>query len=658
MTSEVPSSEPSQADLDTNPAESLSNSIVEHPHSGIESDFPIVGIAASAGGLEALTQLLTNIPSDTGMAFVLIQHLSPDRESLLTEILARATKMLVCEAQNGMVVERDRVYTIPPNTQMRLAEGVLHLSPREKVFGKYLPGDTFFSSLAADRGHQAIAVVLSGGDGDGAVGLTAIKAAGGWTFAQRADTAKYDSMPNAAIATGHVDFVLSPEQIGVELVNFSRDRRWVSPQSLEAIDGASAPPATLETIFALLRSTTGVDFSHYKPKTIARRIHRRMLLCKLEQLGDYAAYLAANPTEVRALYEEILIHVTSFFRDPEAFELLKTQVFPTIAQHKSAELPMRIWVAGCSTGEEVYSIAICLLEFWADRVKTPPIQIFATDISELSIDKARSGIYAEERMVDVSPERRYRFFTELEGGYRIAKAVRELCVFARQDLGSDPPFSNIDLISCRNVLIYVADSLQQRIMPIFHYSLNPNGFLLLGTSESTGKYADLFAVVEKKYRIYAKNLTTTLPTFSFTPSSYPKVKSVDLLKNSTVPVRHSLPAALEEFDLHKQVDRSIANRYHPVGFVVDDLEPLAQPLRTRIDPTTPVEDLEQENVRLRQELTTAIEERTATQEYLRAIVQEQEYSNQDLNVANEEILSSNEELQSTNEELETAKEEI
>jgi two-component system, chemotaxis family, CheB/CheR fusion protein len=659
MTCEVPSSEPSQADLDTNPAESLSNSIVEHPHSGIESDFPIVGIAASAGGLEAFTQLLTNIPSDTGMAFVLIQHLSPDRESLLTEILTRATKMLVCEAQNGMVVERDRVYTIPPNTQMRLAEGVLNLSPREKVFGKYMPGDTFFSSLAADRGHQAIAVVLSGGDGDGAVGLTAIKAAGGWTFAQRADTAKYDSMPNAAIATGNVDFVLSPEQIGVELVNFSRDRRWVSPQSLEAIDGASAPPATLETIFALLRSTTGVDFSHYKPKTIARRIHRRMLLCKLEQLGDYAAYLAANPTEVRALYEEILIHVTSFFRDPEAFELLKTQVFPTIAQHKSAELPIRIWVAGCSTGEEVYSISICLLEFWADGVKTPPIQIFATDISELSIDKARSGIYAEERMVDVSPERRHRFFTELEGGYRIAKAVRELCVFARQDLGSDPPFSNIDLISCRNVLIYLADSLQQRIMPIFHYSLNPNGFLLLGTSESTGKYADLFAVVEKKYRIYAKNLTTTLPTFSFTPSSYPKVKSIDLPKNSTVPVRHSLPAALEEFDLHKQVDRSIANRYHPVGVVVDDLEPLAQPTSgTRIDPTTPVEDLEQENVRLRQELTTAIAERTATQEYLRAVIQEQEYSNQDLKVANEEILSSNEELQSTNEELETAKEEI
>jgi two-component system, chemotaxis family, CheB/CheR fusion protein len=225
------------------------------------------------------------------------------------------------------------------------------------------------------------------------------------------------------------------------------------------------------------------------------------------------------------LYEEILIHVTSFFRDPEAFEILKTKVFETIARNKSAELPIRIWVAGCSTGEEVYSIAICLLEFLTDRAIQPSIQIFATDISELSIDTARAGIYTAERMVDVSPERRRRFFYEIEGGYHISKAVRELCVFARQDLGSDPPFSNVDLISCRNVLIYLGDSLQQRIIPIFHYSLNATGFLLLGTSESTGKQADLFAVVDKKYRIYAKNPHAAAATFSFTPSSYPTVKS-------------------------------------------------------------------------------------------------------------------------------------
>nr|WP_310488856.1 chemotaxis protein CheB [Chamaesiphon sp. VAR_69_metabat_338] len=486
-----------------------------------EIDFPIVGVAASAGGLEAFMQLLSHLSSDTGMAFVLIQHLSPDRASLLTEILARTTKMSVCEARQGTVVEPDRVYVIPPNTQMRISGGVLQLSAREKILGKYMPGDTFFNSLAAERGQDAIAVVLSGGDGDGAEGLRAIKEVGGVTFAQREDTAKFDSMPNAAVATGDVDFVLSPEQIAEELVNFSRSHIWSRHQSPIAADESVTAPSALATIFALLRSSTSIDFSHYKPKTIDRRIHRRMLLCKLEQLADYAAYLAANPAEVKALYEEILIHVTSFFRDPDAFKLLQTHVFETIVQHKSAELPIRVWVAGCSTGEEVYSIAISLLEFLTDRVPQLPIQIFATDVSELSIERARAGIYTEAQMANVSPERRHRFFCKIEGGYRISKAVRELCVFARQDLVSDPPFSNVDLISCRNVLIYLDSSLQERIIPIFHYSLNVTGFLLLGTSESTGKYTDLFAVVEKKQRIYAKNPTASLSTFAFTPSSYP-----------------------------------------------------------------------------------------------------------------------------------------
>lgn len=497
-------------------------------------------------------------------------------------------------------------------------------------------------------------------------------------------------------------------------------------------------------IFSLLRSSTGVDFSHYKPKTLDRRIQRRMLLCKLEQLADYVRYLQAHPAEVKALYEEILIHVTNFFRDREAFELLKTKVFPTIAQHKSVEFPIRIWVAGCSTGEEVYSIAICLLEFLAERDNQPPIQIFATDISEVSIDKARSGIYTENQMVDVSPERRQSFFYPIEGGYRICKAVRELCVFARQDLSSDPPFSNVDLISCRNVLIYLNEALQQRIMPIFHYSLNETGFLLLGTSESTGKSADLFTVIDKKNRVYQKNPTATKSTFSFTPSSYPTVKAVNKLDN-----RQLIPASTQGLDLQEKVDRLIADRYTPVGVVIDDKMQVLQ-LRGEIDrylklvsgvanlnlfnlvrsgllvelraaiyqaqtqnlpvtknglhceeddcrgnfnlqvipfniPTVaerrflilfedaPVAtvsnfpqtdaisfqgDLEQENLRLRQELTTALQERTATQEYLRAVIQEQEYSNQDLKIANEEVLSSNEELQSTNEELETAKEEI
>ncbi len=715
--------------------------------------FPVVGIAASAGGLEAFTQLLSHLPIDTGMAFVLIQHLAPDRESLLTEIMARKTQMPVREVQNGMRVEPNQVYVIPPNTKMILEQGVLQLSPREKVLGKYMPGDAFFISLAQDVGNQAIAVVLSGADGDGSLGLQAIKVAGGVTFAQCEETAKFDSMPNTAIATGNVDFVLPPAQIAEELAKLSRHPLLASPLPLLPTSESPIASDALTAILRLLRSSTGVDFSSYKPKTIQRRIQRRMLLCKLEQLTDYAEYLPSHPTEVKALYEEILIHVTSFFRDPEAFELLKTQVFHNITQNKSAEFPIRIWVAGCSTGEEVYSIAICLLEFLADRVTQPPIQIFATDISELAIDKARAGIYAENQMVGVSPERRRRFFYGVEGGsYRISKAVRELCVFARQDLGSDPPFSNVDLISCRNVLIYLGESLQRRIMPIFHYSLNNTGFLLLGTSESTGKSAELFRIVDKKHRIYDKKPTATQTTFSFTPSQYPTTKINNSVSDALASQASPQPVTAE-FDLQKKVDQLIADRYTPVGVVVNDKMQVLQ-LRGDIDrylklvagvanfnlfnlvrsvlladlraaiyqaqrsdsPVTknglrledsprtmgekssyinlqvipfnvpqaaerhflvlfeetpasisslhpddlaaPSGGLEAENVRLRQELSAAIQERLATQEYLQAVIQEHEHSNQDLKVANEEILSSNEELQSTNEELETAKEEI
>ena len=280
----------------------------------IEALFPVVGVAASAGGLEAFTQLLSHLPADTGMAFVLIQHLSPDHESLLTEILARATTMVVKEAENGMKVEPNQVYVIPPNTKMILLAGLLELSPREKVFGKYMPGDAFFASLAADRGHKAIAVVLSGGDGDGSLGIRAIKEAGGVTFAQCENTAKFDSMPNSAVATGNVDFVLPPDKIAEELLNLSRNPMLARPPLMTA--ESLAPQDALVKIFGLLRSTTGVDFSHYKPKTLDRRIQRRMLLCKLEQLAGYAAYLQTNPTEIKALYEEILIHVTSFFRHP------------------------------------------------------------------------------------------------------------------------------------------------------------------------------------------------------------------------------------------------------------------------------------------------------------------------------------------------------
>lgn len=525
----------------------------------IEAAFPIVGIAASAGGLKAFTQLLSHLPIDTGMAFVFIQHLSPEHESLLAEILARTTALPVREVQDGMNVEPNQVYVIPPNAEMTLTDDTLHLSPRTQPASQHKPGDAFFTSLAIDRGHKAIGIVMSGTDGDGSQGLKAIKAAGGVTFAQCEASAQFDGMPNTAVATGIVDFVLPPAQIATELANLSQNPLLVRPLPPIATEEALQPGAALATIFTLLRSATGVDFSRYKFNTVDRRIQRRMMLYKLDQLNDYAIYLQEHPTEVKALYEEILIHVTSFFRDPDAFELLKTQVFPTMTQNKSVEFPIRIWVAGCSTGEEVYSIAISLLEFLADKPTQPPIQIFATDISEVAIDKARSGIYAENQMVDVSPERRRRFFHAVEGGgFQIGKVVRELCVFARQNLGGDPPFSNVDLISCRNVLIYLGDALQKRIMPIFHYSLNPNGFLLLGTSESVGQAANLFTPVEKKYRIYAKRITATRPTFSFTPSTFPIAKVSDS------------PAPSEKLNLQQKIDQLIAAHYAPVGVVIND----------------------------------------------------------------------------------------
>ncbi|BAZ36783.1 signal transduction histidine hinase (plasmid) [Calothrix sp. NIES-4101] len=529
----------------------------------IDAPFPIVGIAASAGGLEAFTELIRHLPTDTGMAFVLIQHLSPDHESLLSEILGRVTAMPVRQVQEGMMVEPNEVYVIPPNTQMTLKDGMLHLAPRQKIHGKYLPADAFFVSLAADRGNKALAVVLSGTDGDGSQGIKAIKVAGGVTFAQCEETAKFDSMPNTAVATGNVDFILPPQAIAEELTTLSQSVFSFYSQPFPVVEKLPEPGTALTTIFAQLRTITGVDFTYYKPATLNRRMQRRMLLYKLNNLEDYAEYLQVHPAEVQALYEEILIHVTSFFRDTEAFEHLKEQVFPTISQNKSLDAPIRIWVAGCSTGEEVYSIAICLLEFFATTATIPPIQIFATDISEAAISKARSGLYLESQMEAVSSERRNRFFVPLaDGTYQISSAVRELCVFAKHNLGGDPPFSNLDLISCRNVLIYLSDTLQERIMSLFHYSLNLNGFLILGTSESVKTSSDLFTSVNEQFKIYARKLSLNRPLFSFATNSN-LVVNVDSRKNFTAKITNN-------FDLGREVDQLISNRYAPVSVVVND----------------------------------------------------------------------------------------
>lgn len=357
--------------------------------------FPIVGIGASAGGLEAFTQLLRYLPTDTGMGFVLIQHLDPHHKSLLSEILAKVTQMPVVEVNDGILVEPDHIYIIPPNRKMTLSQGELRLTPREKTNGKHMPVDSLFYSLAGERGDKAIGVVLSGGDGDGALGLEAIKGAGGITFAQCERSAKVSSMPHNAALTGRVDFILPPQEIALELVRISRHPDINHFTRAKTVDVLPESEDSLHQIFTLLRTVTGIDFTSYKRPTLKRRLMRRLVLHKMDVLGDYVKYLQDNATEVEALSKDFLIHVTSFFRDPEVFQALKNQVLPNITQNKSPASPIRIWVPGCSTGEEVYSIAICLLEFLDTLATKPTIQIFGTDISELAIEKARLGKYMQ-----------------------------------------------------------------------------------------------------------------------------------------------------------------------------------------------------------------------------------------------------------------------
>ena len=531
--------------------------------------FAIAAIGASAGGLQAFTQLLRNLPDDIGMGFVLIQHLAPDHDSRLSEILQKTTRMPVNQAQEGMKIVPNNVYVIPPNTLMTLDQGLLKCEPRRQVRGKYMAIDGFFSSLAADRGSQSIAIVLSGSNEDGTAGLGAIKSVGGITFAKDLESAEFQTMPMIAIASGYVDFVLSPAEIAAELVNISQGNREsdfeLNIKENEEFDDSSAPAFTenseaLSKIFALLHNAMGIDFSNYKKGTIERRIARRMGLISLKNMEVYSTYLQENPNEVESLYHDILINVTSFFREPDSFVALKELAFPVICQNKPSDVPIRIWVAGCSTGEEVYSIAICLMEFFDDRPIRHQIKIFATDISEVVISKARIGFYEENLLKEVSPERLSRFFIPVEGGYQIGRLVRDCCVFARQNLTSDPPFSRLDLISCRNMLIYLEPVLQKKIMPVFHYALNPDGFLMLGSSEGIGNATDLFAIIDKKQRIYKRKITPARMNFNFVKSTY-----------ETLPVNISkLSESATDSDLEQLADRVVLSRYTPVGVTINE----------------------------------------------------------------------------------------
>jgi len=521
--------------------------------------YPVVGVGASAGGFEAFRDLLRALPSDTGMAFVLVQHLDPGHESMLTKLLSSATAMPVREVREGMAVEPNHVYVIPPNTTMGIAKGTLHLMARGEAPARHLPIDDFLRSLAADRNDLAIGVILSGTASDGTLGLKAIKAEGGITFAQDCQSAKYDGMPRAAAAAGCVDFVLPPKAIARELARIGRN-----PYAGIVLPARAAEPAVeeddLRQIFAVLQRATGVDFTYYRYSTIQRRIARRMLLHKLESPRQYVKVLQENQAEPAALCEDILVHVTGFFREPETFRAMVEWVFPRILDSKPPGEPVRVWVPGCSTGEEAYSIAMALLEYLGDRAGGTPVQIFGTDVSEAAIETARVGVYVESTLVEVSAERLRRFFVQVEGGHQIARSIREMCVFARQDVAKDPPFSRLDLISCRNLLIYMGPVLQQKVMANFHYALRPTGFLTLGKSESASRFGDLFTLVERKHKIYSRNPSQRRPDFDL-PGGVGQENAVE---------KAALKPDAQRLDAQAEADRIVLSQYAPAGLVVDE----------------------------------------------------------------------------------------
>lgn len=470
-----------------------------------DTSFPVVGVGASAGGLAAFEAFFSGMPtdSDPGMAFVLVQHLAPDHKSLLADLIQRYTRMQVFEVEDGMPVRVNCAYTIPPSRHMAFLNGRLQLLEQPEPRGQRLPIDFFFRSLADSQHERAIAIVLSGTGSDGTLGIRAVKGAGGMVMAQTPESTEFDGMPRSAIATGLVDWQLTPAAMPAQLIAyvthaFGKLSRYASNPHPK-VDGA------LMKIFILLRAQTGHDFSHYKPSSIHRRIQRRMHVHQIEALDGYVRFLQQTPGEVEELFQDLLIGVTNFFRDPDAFQFLDEQIIGKLFASRPADSVLRVWVVGCSTGEEAYSLAILLQEHMAALKQCYAVQIFATDIDRRAIANARAGVYPAGIAADVSPQRLARFFTKEPGGaYRIHKSIRDLLIFSEQDVAKDPPFSRLDLITCRNLLIYLDAELQRKLLPMFHYALRPGGVLFLGSSESVGDATSLFTVVDRKAKLFQR----------------------------------------------------------------------------------------------------------------------------------------------------------
>jgi two-component system CheB/CheR fusion protein len=525
--------------------------------------FPIVGIGASAGGLAPFTELLEALPAASGMAFVIISHMDPAHESMLDTLLAKQSKMPLLSAKNGTAIKPDHVYVIQPDKYVTLKGGVLYTTERRKPGPVPTVIDHFFSSLARDRGADARGVVLSGIGSDGTIGLKLIHECGGITFAQEPHTAQFDSMPKSAIQSGCVDFVLPPRKIAVKLL---RADRVVRHGALAEESPPEKGRDHFSEILAALFQSSGVDFSQYKMSTLRRRITRRMELKRLGSLPAYANYLRSHPEEIRALYKESLIHVSSFFRDHQAFRALERTVLQPLANAPRAE-PIRVWVPGCARGEEVYTIGMLLLEQLGTGTNRRRVQLFGTDISAPDIDAARIGRYPAAVIAAIAPERRKRFFIKVGDAYQVIPELRELCVFACHDVGSDPPFSKLDLVSCRNTLIYFARALQDHVIETFHYALKPGGHLFLGRSESLSGQTNLFALTNKKHRIYTRKpgnshlaVHAVLPQFFGATTETPRIAR-----------RSPLPPSVSgaKAELRQQLDRLLIERYAPPGLYLD-----------------------------------------------------------------------------------------
>jgi two-component system, chemotaxis family, CheB/CheR fusion protein len=524
--------------------------------------FPIVGIGASAGGLDAFEKFFTNMPSDTGMAFVLVQHLDPTHKSILSQLITRYTRMKVLEVEDGILVEPNSVFVIPPNRYMGILNGKLHLLEPTSLPGHRTPIDYFFRTLAEDQKENAICIVLSGTGTEGTLGLRAIKGEGGMGMVQDPESAKYDGMPRNAITTGLADYILPVEAMPEQLIAYARHAIIRVPGTPARVTPKEADH--LEKIFMIVRSQKGHDFSHYKKNTVLRRIERRMAVNRITDLSRYVRYVQEQPAEADTLFKDLLIGVTNFFRDKEAFDVLRERVIPKLFENRNAARSIRIWVPGCATGEEPYTIAILCRDFMRSLKDRISVQIFATDLNDEAIETARLGNYPESIANDVPAEFLDRYFTKEGALYRVKKEIRDMVVFALQNVISDPPFSRIDLVTCRNLLIYLGAELQKKVLPLFHYALNPNAFLFLGSSESVGEFTELFSVLDRKWRLYTRNDTES------------GQKGVLHLNRPTATDRRIAGTATAyprsvEGPMHREVvEQLIMERYGPAGVLISE----------------------------------------------------------------------------------------